>query len=515
MADPLTWPTALPDTVGLDAGRLDIVWQELARRDTKTFIVAPQGKLVYERYGDEFDAARPHYTASMAKTLVGGLSLALAIDDGLIDPDDPVSKFAPTWAADPLKVQVTIRHLATHTSGLEDAERSEADHEAAVRQGQTLVDDHMELPNGKGAFWRGTNPAAAREEDISPFLAARDEAPIIFTPGSRYAYSNPGMAMLSWCVTVALQDTSWPDVRTYRPQRLFGPLGLQEKVDYSIGYDCVYEVEGLPLVANWGGGSFTARATARVGQFLVQDGVWEDEQLLHPGVLRLVLSDAGMPAPVAERQASNPSPGSGLAFWTNADGIWPGVPRDAAAGAGAGNQLLLVIPSLDLVIVRNGSVLAPGDDRMFWGGPLKHLFAPVVASISLRSMQPASDQITGVTWDPPGQTRRLATGGRRKDGSDNWPITWADDGHLYTAYGDGYGFEPQLDHKLSLGYGVKSVGPPISRLTTFDPMANDSVLARKGRRPAVCSVSTARSIYSCATPITMATPADSAGRRIT
>ena len=32
--------------------------------------------------------------------------------------------------------------------------------------------------------------------------------------------------------------------------------------------------------------------------------------------------------------------------------------------------------------------------------------------------------------------------------SDNWPITWGDDDQLYTAYGDGRGFEPFVKTKL-------------------------------------------------------------------
>ena len=40
---------------------------------------------------------------------------------------------------------------------------------------------------------------------------------------------------------------------------------------------------------------------------------------------------------------------------------------------------------------------------------------------------------------------------RKARGSDNWPITWADDDNLYTAYGDGKGFEPLIDVKLSMG----------------------------------------------------------------
>ncbi|MBT4609472.1 MAG: serine hydrolase [Gemmatimonadetes bacterium] len=458
MAEPLTWPAATPESVGLSTARLEAMWDVLCQRGTKTLVVARRGELVFEGYADGFDAARPHHTASLAKTLVGGMSLALAIDDGLLEADDLVSKFVPSWAQDSLKATVTIRHLATHTSGVEDAEPSDADRAQAEREGAALIDDHMELPGWKGAFWRGTNTAHSRDEDISPFLAARDQAPIMFSPGSQYAYSNPGMAMLSWCVTVALQRAGLPDIRTYLADRLFEPLGLRQDVDCSIGYSRIYEVEGLPLVANWGGGSFTARAAARVGQLLVQDGVWEDRQLISPAVLRQSLEFAGMPIPEQERKEDPSAPGSGLGFWTNADGAWAGVPRDAVAGAGAGNQVLFAIPSLELVVVRNGSVLEADADRMFWGGLVEHLFTPVVAACRLRSQQPASERITGVTWDPPGQTRRLAMGGRRKDGSDNWPLAWADDGHLYTAYGDGYGFEPQLDHKLSMGFGVVTGG---------------------------------------------------------
>lgn len=57
-----------------------------------------------------------------------------------------------------------------------------------------------------------------------------------------------------------------------------------------------------------------------------------------------------------------------------------------------------------------------------------------------------SPVIEDLTWEPKGDTRRAA------EGSDNFPMTWADDGHLYTAYGDGFGFEPFRSRKLSLGF---------------------------------------------------------------
>jgi len=58
------------------------------------------------------------------------------------------------------------------------------------------------------------------------------------------------------------------------------------------------------------------------------------------------------------------------------------VPRDAFAGAGAGNQILLVVPSIDLIVVRNGvNLYDPTEGEGFWAGLEKHLFNPLMESL--------------------------------------------------------------------------------------------------------------------------------------
>lgn len=66
---------------------------------------------------------------------------------------------------------------------------------------------------------------------------------------------------------------------------------------------------------------------------------------------------------------------------------------------------------------------------------------------------PPSPVIAEIRWAPTNTIRRAARG------SDNWPLTWADDDALYGAYGDGNGFEPFEATKLSLGF-VRIDGPP-------------------------------------------------------
>jgi hypothetical protein len=66
---------------------------------------------------------------------------------------------------------------------------------------------------------------------------------------------------------------------------------------------------------------------------------------------------------------------------------------------------------------------------------------------------PPSPVVTGVAWADKTSIVRAA------NDSDIWATTWADDGHLYTAYGDGTGFVPKVPVKLSQGLARIEGGP--------------------------------------------------------
>ena len=438
---------------GISTSKLNTLRDVLADRGTKTFLVIRHDKIVYEWYAPDYGQTKLHYTASLAKAIVGGVSLMVALNDGRLIVDDPAWKYIPAWKEHPEKSKITIRHLATHSSGTEDAEADDLPHDR--------------LPGWKGAFWK-------RQPD--PFSIARDKAPVIFPPGSDYAYSNPGMAMLAYAVTASLKNAPQSDIRTLLRERIMKPIGVSDEA-WSIGYGKGYELDGLKLYANWGGGSYTARAVARVGQLMLRKGNWEGKQLVAPEWVEKMVAYADTPLPI--RSSGNPEPASGLGWWTNFDGVWQAVPRDAYAGAGAGNQILLVIPSLDLIVVRNGALLGEeSKGEGFWGGVEKYLFNPLIEAITDTNQPtktnvgsdndtgnsekvtpyPPSPIITGVTWAPIDNIVRKATG-KKRDGSDNWPISWADDDNLYTAYGDGYGFDPIVPNKLGLGFARVIGGP--------------------------------------------------------
>jgi CubicO group peptidase (beta-lactamase class C family) len=468
----------------MDQVRLDALRDLLAARGSKSLLVVRHDRIAYEWYAPGHGPTRRHYTASLAKALVGGTSLLLALNDGRIKIDDPAHKYIPAWEDHPQKSRITIRHLATHSSGIEDAELSQEDRARALAEGRTLTDHHMSLPGWKGAFWR-RNP--------DPISVAVYQAPVIFEPGTRYAYSNPGMAALAYAVTASLKgapqaDADYPsDIRTLLKERILDPIGVSEEA-WSIGYGRAYEVDGMPVYANWGGGEFTARAVARVGRLMLHNGEWDGRQLVDASWVAKVLAYAGTPLP--DRSPDNPQPASGLCWWTNHDGVWPSLPRDAFAGAGAGNQILLVVPCRDLIVVRNGDLL--GDlsaGEGFWGGAVKYLFEPLMDAFCDRLPEdmaqapyPLSTAIREATFAP------VSTIVRRAFHSDNWPITWADDGYLYTAYGDGRGFEPYTDELLSLGIarvaGVPGhmAGIPGYVAETSDALEGTNIRSESGER---------------------------------
>jgi hypothetical protein len=230
-------------------------------------------------------------------------------------------------------------------------------------------------------------------------------------------------------------------------ERVYDPIGLAPE-GWSIGYGRAYELDGFKLYANWGGGAFAPRAVARLGQLMLQKGRWGRRQLLDRAWVERAVAWAGTPKP--DRAADPAAPASGLCWYTNFDGVWPDVPKDAFAGAGAGHQFLLVVPSLDLVVVRNGAALS----TPFWSVLLDRVMRPVMAAIGdkpVAAPYPASD--LRLEFAPETEIACQAVD------SDNWPITWADDGHLYASYGDGWGFDPRTERKLSLGF-ARIEGPP-------------------------------------------------------
>ena len=178
------WQAATPVSQGMSDEKLAALQTSLAEHKTKGILVIRNDRIVLEWYAEGHSASAKHYTASMAKALVGGMAVAVAMSYGRLKLDDKASRFVPAWRDDAKKSQITIGQLGSHTSGLADTDQEGVPHE--------------KLPGWMGEFWKRQAPPG------DPFSISRDQTPLASEPGANFQYSNPGIAMLGYAVTGAL-----------------------------------------------------------------------------------------------------------------------------------------------------------------------------------------------------------------------------------------------------------------------------------------------------------------------
>src|SRR6266700_4604289 len=78
------WTIASPESQGFSAEKLKAMTNDLAARSTSGLLVVRNDKIVCEWYAPDAGPTIPHGTASMAKAIVGGVAMAVAITDGWV-----------------------------------------------------------------------------------------------------------------------------------------------------------------------------------------------------------------------------------------------------------------------------------------------------------------------------------------------------------------------------------------------------------------------------------------------
>ncbi len=135
---------------------------------------------------------------SMTKQFTAVAVMMLA-EEGKISTDDKITKYfadAPAWWN-----QITVRHLLTHTSGI---------------QNHVAVPDYLDL--FKTSFTGREYPA--RDEIIKEFYKLPSE----FAPGETWAYDNTGYYLLGIIIEKASGKNYWQ----FLEERIFKPLGMNQ-----------------------------------------------------------------------------------------------------------------------------------------------------------------------------------------------------------------------------------------------------------------------------------------------
>ncbi|MFH1765444.1 MAG: serine hydrolase domain-containing protein [Gemmatimonadota bacterium] len=152
------------------------------------------------------DESTIYHWGSITKTLTG-IAIFQLRDRGLLGLDDPILRYVPELAEvhnafGPME-EITIRHLLSHSSGF---------------RGSTW-------PWGGGEAWHPHEPT--RWEQL---VAMMPYTEILFPPGSRYAYSNPGIVFLGQVIE-RLSGEEW---EVYVEKNILRPLGMhQSYFDYT------------------------------------------------------------------------------------------------------------------------------------------------------------------------------------------------------------------------------------------------------------------------------------------
>lgn len=118
-----TWETISIESLGWDSARLQPLLDFLDERNTKSFIMLYNGRIVIEAYMNGQTPEAAWYWASAGKTLTTA-TVGIAQDEGLLDINSPVSTYLGNgWTSATTEQEnlISVRNLLTMTSGLDDS----------------------------------------------------------------------------------------------------------------------------------------------------------------------------------------------------------------------------------------------------------------------------------------------------------------------------------------------------------------------------------------------------------
>ncbi|WP_289645378.1 serine hydrolase domain-containing protein [Maribacter aestuarii] len=172
----------------------------------------------------KYDENTIQHIASVSKTLIG-IALMKAKEMGKLDLEDPIENYLPFKVINPNypNETITIRQLATHTSGINDTEQY-MNRAWILTENQDLTNVSTDYPAQR------LNPPELNipmEEYLNGYLAVngayyQDDNYINFKPGERYNYSNIGATL---CALV-IEKATGQLFDSFTEEHILKPLGM-------------------------------------------------------------------------------------------------------------------------------------------------------------------------------------------------------------------------------------------------------------------------------------------------
>ncbi len=295
-----TWETVAPEHLYWNTAELDTLFRFLANNESKGFIVLKDGKIALEWYSDGFKKTDVWYWASAGKVVTATL-VGIAQNEGKLRITSPSSTYQGVgWTSlnPDAEQQISVWHQLTMTSGLDDG----------------VVD---------------------------PFCTDKECLQYKAEPGTRWAYHNAPYTLLD----AVLEGATGLALNTY----------FTQKIKSRIGMDGLFAKSGFNNVL-----VSTPRSMARFGLLALAGFIWNESENVVPD------KDYCL-AMIQPSQNLNKS--YGYLWWLNGKESFmlpsvqytfpgplvPNAPFDAFFGLGANDQILCVVPSERLVVIRMGN----------------------------------------------------------------------------------------------------------------------------------------------------------------
>lgn len=307
------WETKSIGNLGWNQDKLQPLLDYLELKNTKSFIILYDGKIVVENYFGTHTATSPWYWASAGKTLTSTVS-GIAEQEGLININNKVSDYLGTgWTSAPIAKEnlITCKNLLSMNSGLDDA----------------------------------------LGDDVSPA-----NLQYVADAGSRWAYHNVYVKMQD--VVAQASGQTWEN---YFNTKLKNPIGMT---------GAWTQIGGLSVYGS------TTRSMARFGLMIYAKGKWNSTQIVNENYLNSATTTSQNINQAygylwwLNGKSSYHLPQTQIQFNGS---LIPNAPNDMFAALGKNDQKIYVVPSKKLVIIRmgdsaDGTNIALSDfDNVLWG----------------------------------------------------------------------------------------------------------------------------------------------------
>ncbi|WGH76716.1 serine hydrolase [Tenacibaculum tangerinum] len=165
------------------------------------------------------------HIASVSKTLIG-IALMKAKEMGKLNLDDPIQNYLPFKVINPNypNETITIRQLATHTSGINDTDEQYMERAWILTKDQDLTKVSSDYPAQKLNPYELNIPM---EKYLKGYLEIngayyQDDNYINFKPGERYNYSNIGATL---CALV-IEKATGQAFDSFTEEHILKPLSM-------------------------------------------------------------------------------------------------------------------------------------------------------------------------------------------------------------------------------------------------------------------------------------------------